>query len=126
MLEVRLSAQLHPTEDKNKIAAAIRNIFPDAKLEGEHEFAGTASSLETFAELLKKQRIRDAARQTLRRGRTDNSTKFRLNKQVAFVGKVSFSEEIHPLGDIEVTIIADDLQQVIDRVAPNTREELQR
>jgi len=126
MLEVRLSARFHPTEDRNKIVAAIRSIFPDAKLEGESELSGTATSLETFAELLKRQRIRDAARQMLRRGRSDNSTSFRLNKQVAAVGKVSFSEEQHPLGDIEVTIIADDVQQVIDRVAPKTREESQR
>ena len=50
-----------------------------------------------------------------------DSTKFMLNKQVAAVGKVSFSEETHALGDLEVIITSDDIEALIDSIAPNTK-----
>jgi len=42
------------------------------------------------------------------------------------VGKVSFSEEEHPLGDIFVEISVDDINALIDDIAPNTRLEASR
>jgi predicted RNA binding protein with dsRBD fold (UPF0201 family) len=126
MVEVRLSARCYPTEDPEKIVGAITGIFPDAKVEGTDSITAVSSSLDTFAELLKRQRIRDAARQVMRRNMHGNVTRFSINKQVAAVGKISFSEESHPLGDIEVTISAEGLESLIDVVAPNTRLEASR
>lgn len=121
MLIVRLSARCFPTEGKDKVAGAIRNIFPDAVFEGDDPIQATSTSAEVFSELLKRQRIRDAARAVLRRGIAGSSTSFKLNKQVAAVGKISFSQESHPLGDIEVTIESDDIEGLIESVAPDTR-----
>ena len=59
----------------------------------------------------------------MRRGIKGNSTSFRLNKQVAAIGKISFSEESHALGDIEVIIESEDIEALIDSIAPNTRME---
>jgi predicted RNA binding protein with dsRBD fold (UPF0201 family) len=59
----------------------------------------------------------------MRRGVKGNSVSFRLNKQVAAAGRVSFSEEVHALGDIEVMIVADDIGAIMDKIAPNTRKE---
>jgi len=123
---IRLSARCHPTEDKDKIVRAIKSIFPDARIEGEDPITAVSSSLDMFAELLKRQRIRDAARQVMRRGTHGQTTSFRLNKQVAAIGKISFSDEGHPLGDIEVTISETELDSLIDRVAPSTRSEANR
>jgi len=123
MVEIHLSTRCFPTEDREKVVNAIIAIFPDAIIRGEDPIEASAVSTETFADLLKRQRIRDAARAVMRRGTRGNITSFRLNKQVAAVGKISFSEETHPLGDIEVTMIADDLSTVIDSIAPNTRME---
>jgi hypothetical protein len=122
MLEVRLSARCFPTEDREKVQGAIKGIFPDAKLEGDDPIQGSSSSIDNLGEVLKRHRIRDAARAVMRRGIRGNSTSFRLNKQVAAVGKVSFSEESHALGDIDVTIIADDIESAIDSIAPRTRQ----
>jgi len=44
-----------------------------------------------------------------------------LNKQVAFVGKISFSEESHALGDIEVIVSTEDIQAIIDSLVPEKR-----
>lgn len=121
MVEVRLGTRCYPTEDREHILRALTAIFPDARLAGSDPVEGTAGSVETFAELLRRYRIRDAARAVMRRGVRGNSTTFRLNKQVAAIGKISFSEESHALGDIEVTIVADDIAALIDSIAPNTR-----
>ncbi|MGQ9587708.1 MAG: RNA-binding domain-containing protein [Thermoplasmata archaeon] len=123
MLEVQLRARCFPTEDRERIVRAITRLFPDAELSGDDPITGRASSAAEFGEQLKRQRIRDAARAIMWRGAVGNSTSFKLNKQVAAVGKISFSEEEHALGDIEVTFISDDLEALIDAIAPHTRGE---
>lgn len=126
MLEISLKTRCYPTEDKQAVARAMTSLFPDAVVRGDEELEALSSSVNTFAEQLKRQRIRDAARAVMRRGIRDNKTTFRLNKQVAAVGKVSFSEEEHPLGDIFVEISVDDINALIDDIAPNTRLEASR
>lgn len=124
MVNVRISTRCYPTEDRNKVVTAVVRLFPDCVLVGNDVLSGEASSLDEFADLLRRQRIRDSARAVLRRGLKGDSTSFRINKQVAAVGKVSFSEEHHPLGDIEVTITDHDIASVIDAIAPDTRREV--
>jgi len=123
MLEVRLRTPCFATEDRDAVVRAIRNLFPDATVQGDSEIVATTESVKDFGELLMRHKIRAAARKILRRGLRGDMTRFRLNKQVAAVGKVSFSEESHALGDIEVTIRSDDIESVIDSIAPNTRQE---
>jgi len=123
MLEILLRARCFPTEDREKVGQAIIRLFPDAALGGDDPVIGKASSAVEFGEQLRRQRIRDAARVIMRRGAVGNSTSFKLNKQVAAAGKISFSEEEHALGDIQVTIISDDIDALIDAIAPDTRRE---
>lgn len=125
-MEVRLRARCYPTEDRERIVKAIKSIFPDARVEGEDPVTATSDSVENLGALLNQFRIRDAARAVMRRGIEGNSTRFKLNKQVAAIGKISFSEEDHPLGDIDVEISADDIQGLIDGIAPMTRRAGQR
>ncbi len=127
MVEVRLEARCHPTEDRDKVAGAILALFPDAEISGADPIVGTTHSFDVFTEQLSKQRIRDAARRVMRRGLDGPARcRFRLNKQVATTGKVSFSDEHHPLGDIEVVLVDDDVESLIDRIAPDTRREADR
>ena len=123
MVEIRLSARCFPTEDRGMIVEAITRLFPDAEVDGNDPIVARSSSVDAFRDALRRYRIRDAARAVMRRGQNGNSTSFMLNKQVVAVGKVSFSEESHPLGDIEVTIVSDDIDELIDSIAPNTRME---
>lgn len=118
MAEVKVTARCFPTEDRAKVVAAIANIFPDFVPEGADPIVGTAHSTEVFAELLRRQRIRSAARTVMRRSMSGNTVTFSLNKQVATVGKVSFSDEKHALGDLDVVISADDIEGLIDALAP--------
>jgi predicted RNA binding protein with dsRBD fold (UPF0201 family) len=121
MVEIRLTARCFPTEDRDKVVGAITKLFPDAEITGDDPIVARSTSIGAFGELLKRYRIRDAARAIMRRGLKGDSVFFMLNKQVAAVGKVSFSEENHPLGDLEVTIVSEDINGLIDSIAPNTR-----
>jgi predicted RNA binding protein with dsRBD fold (UPF0201 family) len=118
-----MRARCYPTEDREKIVMAIRSLFPDAEVSGDETISASSGSIEAFAEQLRRQRIRDAARAVLRHGLDGRTTSFRINKQVSTVGKVSFAEEDHPLGDIEITIESDDIDSLIDAIAPDTRSE---
>lgn len=93
------------------------NLFPDAELEEGDVVKGKASSLERLAELLRKQRIRDSAREVLLGSIRDNRMVFQVNKQAAYVGQVSFAAS-SPLGDITVMVEAHDIRRIVDEVAP--------
>jgi len=123
MVELTIRTRCYPTEDREKVARAITNVFPDAEIQGEDPMVAHSRSLETFCDLLKRQRIRDAARAVLRRGLKRGFASFVLNKQVAAVGKISFSEESHALGDIEVIVSTEDTQALIDSLVPEARRE---
>lgn len=118
---VTMRVNCFPTEDPEKVKQAVLNLFPESEFEEcEGGFFAKASSLESFKEVLGNLRILDTARSVLYRGREGNRTSFSLNKQVAFIGKVSFAEERMPLGRIDVVIEDDELEVVIDEIAPRT------
>ncbi len=122
-LEITIEAEINPTEDVEKIKNAILSIFPDARFELlAGEIIARSSSLENFGKILKEERIRDAARSVLLGNLYDDEIVFSINKQVATVGKISFSVGNAPLGDIKITIKGENLKELIDIIAPDTRK----
>ena len=120
MTLVEIYCPVKPSEDPEIVRDAIMSIFPDAELEQtEKAFRGTAS-LDRFSKAIRKQKILDATRSVLIKNMKGDRTRMDLNKQVATVGKVSFSDKRPVLGAIEVTIQDDNLQMLIDKVAPVT------
>ena len=121
-LRIEIRARVNPTEEAEKVKRAILNIFPDARfiLEG-GEMEAEAESIENFAKLLKEQRIRDSARNVLLGNLYGDEVHFELNKQAAYVGRVSFSVGEVALGSIHVVIRGENLREVIERIAPDTR-----
>ena len=69
----------------------------------------------------KKKKILDATRSQMQRGlrRTGRIT-LNLNKQVAYMGKISFCEGKVILGTIKVIIETDEPDALIDTIAPET------
>lgn len=128
MREIVISTPLFPTEDPEKVKEAILKLFPDAEVELFNDnLIGRAKSLERFAEILRDCKIRDAARSRILHGNRGGETVFWLNKQVAAVGKVNFTEKTVALGAIEVRIMDEDVGSVVDSIAPSTRKpEVQR
>ena len=119
---LRIEAVVHPTENEEKVANAIRKIFGEIALKQRArgnasflQYEGNASSaLIRLRALLEREQIRASAHSLLLRSIRGNQVNFALNKQAAFVGHVSFDTgEESPLGSIEVTLVSKDPQQTI-------------
>ena len=127
---MRVEVEVNPTEDSSKVRRAVENVF------GSMEFTETShrrgslllaqsqnsDTLSHFGSLLRRERIRAAARAVLFKGRKDKTLAFCVNKQVAFAGHVSFCEPVaeSPLGPIRVEITCDDPVKAIGLLAPRT------
>lgn len=122
MTLIEVIAELKPTEDPKKVEKALLNLFPSFEISrNKRIIKGRGSNLEKFKERLREQKIRTTARALLMKGRKGDSTKFYLNKQAAWVGKVNLVEpELAPLGPIEVIIEAEGIDKIIDEL---TKEE---
>jgi len=115
VVEISVRTPIHETEAQDKVERAIRNIFPDAALErSDNLIKGTSHTLETFASLLRAQRIRSAAHIELMKRVSFNSFEFTLNKQAALVGKVNFWQD--PLGPIFVRVVVASPDKVIETI----------
>lgn len=129
-VKVAVSALVYPTELQEKVKTAITNIFPIELHTEEYGIPllcgeGELESLRSLHRRLREERILDTARHILLTGVEGNTTQFRLNKQVAFAGKVNFPAGEKSLGSIYVEISAGDkeyLLKIIDWLAPRTIE----
>lgn len=118
---VTIRTALRPTEDPEKVRTAILNIFPDSEIAVEQDaVVAKTSSLERFMALIRNQKILDSVRHKLLDGMAPGSTFISLNKQAAFAKRVSLSEGRAALGNIEVTIESEEIERLIDEVAPRT------
>jgi predicted RNA binding protein with dsRBD fold (UPF0201 family) len=125
-LKLRVEAEVRATEDKTKVEAAIKKIFPTLQLNfTDNCLVGESTdtrALDRLHQLLRLRGILDSARKVMRTNRRENLVQFMLNKQVAAVSKVSFTDGESPLGPIVVAIEASDIERLIDYLAPRTRE----
>lgn len=129
-VNVHVEADVNPTEDLEKVKSAVENIFGNMSFKLLPARRGSLLIAETqgmdglalLHDLFRKERIRAAARRVLRKGTSGKSIVFHLNKQVAFVGHISFSKAIgeSPLGPIKVEIRCDNPQQLVEWLAPKT------
>ncbi|HEY3421123.1 MAG TPA: RNA-binding domain-containing protein [Methanomassiliicoccales archaeon] len=118
---VTIRTPLRPTEDPEKVRTAILNIFPESEIiVGQDEVTAKTATLERFKTLIRNQKILDSVRKSLLSGASASFTNLSLNKQAAFVKRVSLSEGKAALGNMEVTIESEDIERLIDEVAPRT------
>lgn len=132
MARVRVEAEVRPTEDVEKIKRAVLNVFTPDHVEvvdlgnGYQLVVAESYSLHGLVKLhekLRLERILDAARSYLAKGVDRGLIVFKLNKQAAYVGRVSFvdMDSETPLGPIVFTIEAGDPWAVVDWLAPPTQ-----
>jgi len=129
-IEILIEAEVNPTEDIEKVKLAIENVFGTVKYEIKKLHRGKlltakakgTAGLTKFYNLLRRERIRDAARTVLFEGANENSVTFYLNKQVAYAGHISFCKPSaeSPLGPIKVQIKCENPKELIDWLAPKT------
>ncbi len=118
---VEVRTEVNPTEDQDRVMQAARALFPDLEIKiVDDHLLGTTGSLDAFKAAIRKQKILDATRGALHHGASDNEIILYLNKQVALMGKVSFVDGDPPLGALVVSIRSEDIEALIDQVAPRT------
>ena len=121
MPSIEITCPVYPSEDPEKVKTAILKVFPNAALEeSDMGIKGTTDNLDRFSKQIRKQKILDTTRSVMLHGKRGDRTRIFLNKQVAFVGKISFCEEKTILGTMKVVIIDEDIDGLIDKVAPIT------
>lgn len=131
-IRARVETPLNPTEDPEKVARAVHNLFPSANLVSEktdvrysrlYATMTRLEDLENLKNVLRQEAIRDAARKVLFNSMSGSSIVVYLNKQAAFAGRASFCERYDesPLGPITLTITSESPEQVIDWLAPSSR-----
>jgi predicted RNA binding protein with dsRBD fold (UPF0201 family) len=132
MVEVTVfvEAEIYPTENEDSVKAAVNNFLSDATVTIKPSVKGSTltavakgqNSLLNLRNMLRNDRIRDASRRLLFKSIRGTMISFYLNKQVAFSGHISFSEETaeSPLGPIKVNVETDNPEQLIDWLAEKT------
>ena len=121
---VHVETEVNPTGAEEKVKAALANVFGTLPIVTKPSNIGSLlvaeakgrEALENFRNLLRRDRIRNAARKVFFAGLRGKTISFFLNKQVAFVGHVSFSQETgeSPLGPIKVIIESENPRELID------------
>lgn len=120
---INIETEVNPTEDIEKIKLALANLFilSKIKLVKKNKVSVTIQTDERevitrFRSLLRQNRILNAARKVLIKGSNGKSTIFYLNKQAAYMKRISFcgptSESV--LGSIKVQIESDNIIALID------------
>lgn len=129
-VNVHVEVEINPTESEDKVKRAVENVFGSlpVRIKPSHKgslLVARAKGLEALTKLynlLRRERIRDAARGALFEGLRGNMISFCLNKQVAYAGHISFSKAVaeSPLGPIRVQIECEDPRELIDWLTPKT------
>ena len=127
-VEVHAEVEVNHTEDPDKVKEAAEKILGSLKFETISRSGKTLliakvkgiSGLTKLRDLLRRERIRSAARRVFFGGLDQKSIVFYLNKQVAYVGHISFSKPTaeSPLGPIRIQIQCDDPRELIEWLAP--------
>ncbi len=128
---VTVDAEVKSTEDEGKVMASILNVFPTVSFETlelvsrKHVIGRVLGleGLEQFRSFLSRERILAAARRVMIGSIENGRIVFCINKQVAFAKRVSFceAEGESPLGPIKVTVDAENIDQLIDWLAPKVK-----
>jgi hypothetical protein len=128
MASVKLWACVNPTEDASKVCEALTRISGIAPRLDDNiaVIYCNHGDLQIFHHLLRDEEILDTARSVLEKGINSPEEKisFMLNKQVAFVGRISFPAGEEELGSIHVEIQCNEgeLEDIINWLAPPTEE----
>ncbi|MBV0900323.1 RNA-binding domain-containing protein [Haloarcula salina] len=125
-VDVAIAAPVNDTEVTDRVADAVRTLFPEAELDHRRgELVAEVHAMEAFSELLHRAEILDTARSVFFDSLEGDTFAFDVKKQAAFEGRVNFAVgEPSELGDIHVTVTVrePDAEAYIDYVAPPTED----
>jgi uncharacterized protein len=123
-ITIHIEAEINPTETEPKVREAIEKMFGPMNTQIKPQRKGSLIQADTsnqdaltrFHNLLQREHIRAAARTVLLKGMDRKTLSFCLNKQVAYAGHVSFSQEQSesPLGPIRIEIRSENPKEIVE------------
>jgi predicted RNA binding protein with dsRBD fold (UPF0201 family) len=125
-VEVKVEVPINPSEDPEKVIAAINNVIYGCQLKTPYDSTrivgssfGTAS-LSIIYEQIRSRSIMSVLRKILLSNCTGQTTWFALNKQAAAAGTVVVAEESQesPLGPIKIKVNCSEMDKLIDWLVP--------
>jgi uncharacterized protein len=126
-IEIKVEATVNPSEDPQKVIAAIENVIDKCYPEFRYgsRAVGRARGTEPLSLIYEQVRSRSAMgvlRRMLLDNRSGDTTWFYLNKQAAAAGiaAVIEDEQESPLGPIRVTIDCEELDSIVNWLVPET------
>jgi predicted RNA binding protein with dsRBD fold (UPF0201 family) len=125
-VDVRVVAPVSPTEVTERVADAVRELFPSATIREEPgRVVGDGHGLDELSRRLHEQEILDSARREFDRRADEDGFSFALKKQAAHEGVVNFAvgspDELGDI-DVQVTVHEPSVAEYVDLVAPETVE----
>jgi predicted RNA binding protein with dsRBD fold (UPF0201 family) len=124
-IELSIEALINPSESRDKVIAAITNVIDKCSPEISYNSrvvarSNRADSLNIIYQQIRSRSAAGVLRRILTYNRITNTTWFLLNKQAAAVGIVAVIEEENesPLGPLRITIVCDEMDLLIDWLAP--------
>lgn len=126
-IQIHVEAPVYPSEDFNKVKEAVEKLLLEIKVElvssKPFHVRGSSSDGKCLSKIYNQIRSRatlGVARRLLIGNASETSTWIFFNKQAAFMGVVSMCEEESesPLGPIQVSFTAKNIQEFIDWLAP--------
>jgi uncharacterized protein len=124
-IELSIEALINPSESRDKVIAAITNVIDKCSPEISYNSrvvarSNRADSLNIVYQQIRSRSAAGVLRRMLTYNRITNTTWFLLNKQAAAVGIVAVIEEENesPLGPLRITIVCDEMDLLIDWLAP--------
>ncbi len=131
---IKVRAEVIKTEDTQKIIKAIKNAVSitedEIRLESENdklviviEKKATAAIIEPLHNLIRQDKVIDAVRKVLKRNRIGNITSIKLNREALYSKHINlFSDDSDILPPIELIIASDNIDKIIDWLAPPTKD----
>lgn len=120
--KITLEAKVSPSEDRDKVAMALRNLISGAEAVESFTAAGARlvtedpKALEFVRDQLRDRHVRSAARRQFVLNREKNATSLMLNRQAAAAKVVALcgTPEESPLGPIYLTLESARLDEAVD------------
>jgi len=120
-VRLALSAAISPSEDPEKVATALTNVFGEGKADlSMHSRAELVTEdpkvLVRIRNQLRDRHIRTAARRQMLLNAREGSTSLMLNRQAAAAGVIALcgSPEESPLGPVYFRIESQELDTIVD------------
>lgn len=115
---------VNPSEDSEKVKHALSNVLVDTDFEYKQGSIKATSrdlrSLSKIHETIQKKRVNRVYRRLMRFNTKGDTTWFYLNKQAAFVNVIASCDQAEesPMGPIKVILHSQEIEKVIDWLAP--------